>query len=505
MPRASARTKGGRGGKTRSRGGASPRPEEGRRETSPPQRALPPGPGRLELRPLGAAEAEGQGPYLDEGNVARLGLISIQERIPPDLAQWEEELEFMGRPVRLACYASPAVGGVPHGLDNEISMALIVLYLDAGSPPDGSFTTSAYAILRLLGLDTSGYYYRALRESLLRLATATFVLSEAWRTPDRWQNVTFRFIERLEYTSSPEGQLDRGTTLRITLAKEVAESLRSRFVKPIDLEFMSSLRRPLARSLYRLLDAHRLAPDGQGPLAALEFPLLDWAKLCKIHQRRPDKIRRTLEPAHEELLQKGYLERVEYLGRGQAQRIRYLFGQGVLPPADAEALDLLLKEGVGYSTAYALARRFPRERIRERIQAYRALLERGYRARNPQGLLVDLIRDEGGRYQGLLAEVQAPARPALPLEVPEETGPAWEDLPPEAQRSRALRTLDLLYRRRLSVGDLEDIARLLEAGRLDPKALVEEGQRAFLEGRAEAWLAELRRALDQAAGELEEG
>nr|WP_024119876.1 replication initiator protein A [Thermus thermophilus] len=130
--------------------------------------------------PLFELELAKEPRHFDEANVARLGLISIQERIPEGYASWEEEFEVLGKPVKLACYANPNVGGVPHGLDNEVSLALIALYLNAGSPPDGTFTTTAYQILKLMGFDTSGYYYRALKESLLRLTTATYVLSEAW-------------------------------------------------------------------------------------------------------------------------------------------------------------------------------------------------------------------------------------------------------------------------------------------------------------------------------------
>jgi hypothetical protein len=49
----------------------------------------------------------------DEANVARLGLISIQERIPEGYASWEEEFEVLGKPVKLACYANPNVGACP--------------------------------------------------------------------------------------------------------------------------------------------------------------------------------------------------------------------------------------------------------------------------------------------------------------------------------------------------------------------------------------------------------
>jgi plasmid replication initiation protein len=265
--------------------------------------------------------------HFDEANVARLGLISIQERIPEGYASWEEEFEFLGKPVKLACYASEKVGGVPHGLDNEVSLALLALYFNAGAPEDGTFTTTPYQILKLMGLDTSGYYYQALKESLMRLTTATYVLSEAWRSGGRWQSVTFRYIEKLEYTSSPEGRLDRASVLRVTLAKEIVRSLKQNYVKPIDIEFMASLRRPLSRALYRLLDAQRFSPENPTPLARFEVNLMEWAAACKIVHKRPDKVRRTLAPAHEELIARRYLQSVEYVGRGQNQTIVYVFGE----------------------------------------------------------------------------------------------------------------------------------------------------------------------------------
>ncbi|WP_337845138.1 replication initiator protein A [Thermus sp.] len=122
----------------------------------------------------------------------------------------------------------------------------LALYFNAGAPEDGTFTTT-YQILKLMGLDTSGYYYQALKENLMRLTTATYVLSEAWRSGGRWQSVTFRYIEKLEYTSSPEGRLDRASVLGVTLAKEMVRSVKQHHVKPIDIEFMACLRRPLSQ------------------------------------------------------------------------------------------------------------------------------------------------------------------------------------------------------------------------------------------------------------------
>lgn len=42
---------------------------------------------------------------LTEANVARLGLISIQERIPSDFTRWEVEFEVDGRLGQLSCFS----------------------------------------------------------------------------------------------------------------------------------------------------------------------------------------------------------------------------------------------------------------------------------------------------------------------------------------------------------------------------------------------------------------
>lgn len=130
----------------------------------------------------------------DEANVGRLGLISIQERISGEYASWKVEFEVDGRPAKLTCDALPKYGGVPHGLDNDISAALIDLYIESGSPEDGVLRTTAHRILRRAGLDSSGRYYQTLQQSLYRLRTATYSASEAWYDlRRRWTTVTFNY------------------------------------------------------------------------------------------------------------------------------------------------------------------------------------------------------------------------------------------------------------------------------------------------------------------------
>ncbi|MFC6667656.1 replication initiator protein A [Deinococcus radiopugnans] len=201
---------------------------------------------------------------IDEANVGRLGLISIQERVPDSFTSWTVDFHVEGRPARLSCDAIPKYGGVPHGLDGDISTALIDLYVEDGCPEDGTLHTTAYQILKRAGLHDSGRYYQNLRQTLFRLRTSTYTASEAWRDHRRgnWTTVTFNYLEALEFTSGDEDLgLSRSSTLKIRLATPITKSIRAQYTKPLDLEFLTSLDRPLTRALYRLLDARRYPPE----------------------------------------------------------------------------------------------------------------------------------------------------------------------------------------------------------------------------------------------------
>lgn len=227
---------------------------------------------------------------------------------------------------------------------------------------------------------------------------------------------------------------------------------------------------------------------------------MEWAAACKIVHKRPDKVRRTLEPAHQELLERRYLRSVEYLGRGRNQIIVYTFGEEAGGVPDAEAINLLIAEGLSFTSAYSLARRFSLEHIRERVERFRAILEGGYRPKNRLGLLVDVIRDASGKYERpprlrKPAKRQAAQEEEEAKRLEEEAAREWAEMPLEAQVRRALQVAQLVLRSRISVGELEDLARLMETGVWDPRQVVEELKSATAAGDVEAWLAKFRKAL----------
>lgn len=470
----------------------------------------------------------------DEANVARLGLISIQERIPSDYTSWVIEREIDGRTRRLECVAPAEFGGVPHGLDGDIANAIIDLFIEQGAPASGEVSTTAYKLLRRAGLSDDGRHYQRLNQSLFRLRGATYTMRDSWYEADkkRFGTTAFSYLESFETISDDEEQLLGGSALRIRVAKALVRSVRANYLKPLDLDFLRALRRPLARNLYRLLDARRLDPEDLSRRADVyAVGLLEWALECKIVDKTPDKIRRTLEGAHEELLERGYLAQVVYAGRGQKQTLTYVFapespvevppdpedrdeaapeGDGTVPTGPASPAVLALgRFEVSRVVAAKLVAEYGEDRVLERVAKFEAILASGFRPRRLSAALVDVVRDEHGKYPDPPNFETAERRARRAREAAERReraeraratvaapeAPSEEEraatLPLEERVALAMQTLRFLLQKHVDAAALDRLRARLLLGHADPQEVSRQVYRAKFENRLDVLPPEL--------------
>ena len=428
----------------------------------------------------------------DEANVARLGLISIQERIPENYTSWENNFMRDGRPSRLSCVASVEYGGVPHGLDGDLSTALIDLYIEQGSPPSGEVRTTAYRLLQRAGFPDTGYYYAVLKRSLVRLRFAGYTASESWRDAarERWTSVTFTYLVGLIFESEDrELGLNEGSSLMVTLADPIVRSIRASYLKPLNLVFMRSLTRSLTRSLYRLLDAKRYSPtDLSTPQREFRVNLIHWAQECKIVDKTPDRVRRTLQGAHDELIERGYLEAVRTEGRGKQATLTYVFAGAVaaLPlPLDVEdtvAVGALLAQGVSRPVAVRLAGEFGQDRILERVRKAQAIRQGGFSPKRFSAFLVDVVRDDGQKYPdppgyGPPHNAATRSGSARPQVIDEPTEQRLIPLTPQEQVEATIEGLKIFLRKRLNAEQWSALRAHLSEPERDPATFA----RAFIE------------------------
>lgn len=263
----------------------------------------------------------------DERNLARLGIISIQARVEPssDTVRFVSNFEIDGRPYKVECLAPE---GRPHGIDTDVILAIQTLYVRQGCPEDGWVHTTAYELRDLTGLPDNGENYNRVRSSLSRLWATGFKVSEGITETSgrKWNVTTLRYIDDLRYRENDDAfgasqTLDKKHNLRIKLGLQLAESIRSRYTNVLDGRILVQLEQPPARALYRLLEAHRGTSTGGKRLMQLTVSIRDWKEACGIKSDRPEIIRRTLLPAHEELLAVQYLQDVQVEGRGMKQML----------------------------------------------------------------------------------------------------------------------------------------------------------------------------------------
>lgn len=424
-----------------------------------------------------------------------LNLISIQQRVSKDKAalNWVDTFEVNGHPVRVEARGDFEYG-VPHGIDVDTSAVINNLFLEQGCPVDNAVTCTVYSLLMALQLNDGGASYNLVRESLLRLSSTTFLI-EGWVQLDgrggapmgRRIQTTFRLLERITHEQfSLREDIGRpfgsGATVRIELPREVATNIRARYVKPLDLNFMLSLDSVAARVLFRMLDA--VLHDGA---ADFEIDVLEWGRRCRILDLRPDRIRRVLQPAHDELIARAYLKSAEYIGRGQTQRVRYVF-QAQRPDHPLTPEQVTLKGRIkAMGVTDGQAERFVRSTrdAAARVELAETLVRGRANLRNPGGFAWDVLTDTAQRYtapspgsgSGQAATCskstvrRATQQPVL-LEAPE----------PDA------RTIVTLARPHLSARQVTALTEQLQAGQHDFAAVQRELVRQLVAGTAAAYL-----------------
>ncbi|GGM22046.1 replication initiator protein A [Deinococcus aerophilus] len=443
----------------------------------------------------------------DDLNWGRLNLVSAQDQLAGQNS-WRVTYQDGERLVRVSCRALPELG-VPHGIDNDVSSALIDHYMSIGLPDDGIMTLAVSELMQLAGFHRNGKYRGMLSTSLDRLHTTSYEIGGGWRDhPNRrWTTAKFHFIELLEYTHQGEsGRFDERSMLRLRLAEQLVASLRSGYTKPLNIEFMQSLSRPRTRIIFRLLDAMRYHPESPDELVdEYEVGLIELAEQCKLPNVRPDAVRRALEKPHEELLRRGYLRQIVVTGRGREQRLRYEFSPD-FTPVSPTLLHRLRMHGVTDGVSRQLARQYTTSVLIGRIELFERLVRSGQLTvrKTAAHALVHLIKN-ADQYPDSQAGKVITVKPESSRPRPEreaETTPAlpgWAEelagLAPDAAAVFTAKRISLLYTRKFSLSELDTVRDLVTQGRLDPAPLIESAHHRLATLDAQGFVDDLKERL----------
>ncbi|KQR25668.1 hypothetical protein ASF71_18455 [Deinococcus sp. Leaf326] len=364
---------------------------------------------------------------LDERNIARLNPVLALSRVHLSMTAWKKTTLLNSGAVSLTCDAGKHQ--VPHGVDADVIFALLTAYHLQGRPDDHTIHMSVGYLCDLVGLDRSASKYQRIQESIQRLKAVQFKTEAFWGNQNKktwqWTNMEFGIIDYLGATEEFEdsrdisGKYSKRTSLTIRLNKELVTSIQNDYTRKIDLDFYAKLNYPLSRLLYRLLEEQRQIVGKD----VYQVPVIGWGEhlgFCEVDTSIPlgpkdipvtktfgaSRIRRALQPAHEELLAKHYLSDVVYCGYASQQQLIYTFsGESVTNPVDIDLVGKLISRGIAKEAAKKCLVSHGSEVIKRAVTIFDTRLGGGYTPKNKSGFMMDIINNPD-KYANVIDESQ---------------------------------------------------------------------------------------------------
>lgn len=333
--------------------------------------------------------------------------------------------------------------GLPTAGDVEVYVVLMELTREQKFPLCVNF--SRHNVIQRLGWDPGGQSYDRLLLSLDRLVGVTIRTQNAfWDARQRsWvRRHAFHILEAYEINDSRHARPDEPPLFPswFRWSPELYQNLQSGHIKSLDVNLFLALKSSISQALFRYLDTKRY--DGK-PLYRMGLKKLAWEHLGLSRGYFPSDIKRKLAPAHEELLEAGFLSGVEYAPmKSGEEMVVYRFSprssRAARPEAAPEApkplsalAQRLIEHGVTRATAVELSETAPEE-------CERQLGYLGHRkAREPGAVLVKSIREgwappaeiaERARTMKLVRTSAAKASSRRPS--PSASGQLFADCPP---------------------------------------------------------------------------
>jgi hypothetical protein len=248
--------------------------------------------------------------------------------------------------------------GMPGPVDQDVYLAVLqLLQQRGGMPEDGELSFSLYELRKILGwLDDSGGAYKEIRDALLRIATTSMQSRNAFYSAQERRRIVDTFNIWSVHFAEHEV---KGQTVRerhvLKFHPIFIRNYMAQYLKGIDSDFYWSLRSPVSKRLYRLVDLQRA-----GGLS-WETDLFGVRDQIPLDYNYPSQIKRALQKAHGELLQRDFLSSVEYEGKtdvtymvsrefARRQKARELSGD----PKEIFAIERLIRERIDGDTAREL-------------------------------------------------------------------------------------------------------------------------------------------------------
>ena len=267
--------------------------------------------------PLGKDEMN-----LAEFPIARLGRRDKRESI--EYVGWT--VDKSGKRKQQKWTVRSAAGlGLPTEFAERVLVALMARTAeDRFTEPKVSF--SVYGILTKLGLTINKRNYKAVEKALRQLVGITIYSEGAFFDKEKQKRVTtmrgFHLIDDvwLKYLEDDDEIIDgEESNAYIVWGERIWNSFKAGYIKNLDVDYYYSLENAMARRLFRFLDKRMHYQD------EYQIDIFDLAgRIGLTRYRYPSEVKKKLQPAFDELVERGFLTLVETIKVGRYTRVRFV-------------------------------------------------------------------------------------------------------------------------------------------------------------------------------------
>lgn len=222
---------------------------------------------------------------------------------------------------------------LPGTFDQDVYVELMRRYQEAGAPADGTLSFTLHAFLRSMGRRVDGRTYEQLRAALGRLERTVLESDGAWRDAAHGTHPHARFtllsavaIDRRRFTDRDQLALfpalasNEPGDARVSIGAPLRSNIAAGHHTTLNAQTYAQLSSPVARRLYRLVEAQRGARS-TGWRPTLE----QLAGLLPLTQRYPSHLQRVVQPAHEMLVAAGVVRAARFEQEGRVWFVEYRF------------------------------------------------------------------------------------------------------------------------------------------------------------------------------------
>jgi len=282
----------------------------------------------------------------DEMNLAEYPITLLSRRAPKGIKtiQYIDWVTIDGqkKPLKWIVTGSDKFG-LPVGGDQDIYVGIMEVWREYGFKDRVIPIGSIYKMLKRMGLPDDKRNYDRFRSAIDRLTTTSIISENAFWDKEGQCYISRRGFHIFDEYQFIEKYKKNERTIPIPFGYIRAseffyQSVKNGYLKDIDLKFYLSLPTPLTKRLYRYLDKKRYHRE------AFTMELFKFAKKIglmagSLEKYYPSQLKQVLNPAFDELKQKGFLQNYSYSKTSDGRKEKILFFFRQLPQQTYQATE----------------------------------------------------------------------------------------------------------------------------------------------------------------------